>query len=146
MRKFPIPILLLCSVGMSAHADIYKCREASGTILYTDSACANDGWTIAVMPEGSTIFQPRYKTNEHTEDDLSLLAAQEKELTQELGRTLAVSTQSPQEMAEAFALRMQIQAQLESVRRQKTEVLSRGVSVEDGEELVSDTGVNDTQE
>jgi hypothetical protein len=137
LASLPI-LLLLAPLCASTQAQIYKCREASGAILYTDDPCANDGWTIAVMPKGTTVFQPRYKTNELIEEDLSLLSAHERELTQQLGRVQAGSGSSPQEMAEAYALKMQIQAQLESARRQKTELLTRGVSVEEGEELADD--------
>jgi hypothetical protein len=140
MRIFAsLPVLLLLSgVHASAPAQIYKCREAGGSILYSDAACGDDAETVAVMARGSIRFQPVYLWDPMVEEDLAILSAQEQELVKQLHDAQIAPGQPLNETTEAFALRRQILVLLKSVRRQKTALLGRGVSPEDGEELIPD--------
>jgi hypothetical protein len=132
-----VPILLLLSgVHASTQAQIYKCKEAIGSLLYTDTPCDADAETIAIMPKGRIGFEPAPLSDAAVEAELRLLSEQEDELISELEAAQAASPKSPQEMTEASALTMQIQALLESVRGQKIKLLGRGVAPEEGEELV----------
>jgi hypothetical protein len=137
MRTFAcLPILLLGSVCASTQAQIYKCKEANGSLLYTDLPCDPDAETLAIMPKGSTRFQPAPQWDPLAENDFGTLAAQEQELIKQLRAAQIEAGQSLHETTEVYALRRQILSMLRSVRRQKTEVQSLGVAPEDGEQLV----------
>jgi hypothetical protein len=134
-----LPILLLLgSVSVSAQAQIYKCKEANGSILYSDSECDPDAETMAVMPKGSTRFQPEHRWDPLVEDDLGTLSAQEQQLLRQLRAAQVEPGQSLHETTEVYALRRQLLSLLKSVRRQKTDVQSLGVAPEDGEELITE--------
>jgi hypothetical protein len=137
MRTFAcLPILLLSGVCASTQAQIYKCKEANGSILYSDSECDPDAETMAVMPKGSTRFQPTHQWDPLVEDDLATLNAQEQELIKQLKAVQIEPGQSLYETTEVYALRRQILSMLKSVRRQKTDAQNRGVAPEAGEQLV----------
>jgi hypothetical protein len=131
-------LLLLGSAGASAQAQIYKCKEANGSILYSDSECDPDAETMAVMPKGSTRFQPEHRWDPLVEDDLGTLSAQEQQLLRQLRAVQVEPGQSLHETTEVYALRRQLLSLLKSVRRQKTDVQSLGVAPEDGEELIAE--------
>lgn len=131
-------LLLLSSVCAPTQAQIYKCKEANGSTLYSDSPCDPDAETVAVMPKGSTFFQPVHQWDPLVEDDLGTLAAQEQDLIKQLRAAQIEPGQSLHETTEVYALRRQLLSMLKSVRKQKADVLSRGLAPEDGEELVPD--------
>ncbi|MEN3291358.1 MAG: hypothetical protein V7642_611 [Burkholderiales bacterium] len=133
-----LPVLLLLgSASAFTHAQIYKCKEANGAILYSDSECDPDAETMAVMPKGSTRFQPETRWDPLVEDDPGTLSGQEQQLLRQLRAAQVEPGQSLHETTEVYALRRQILSLLKSVRRQKTDVQSRGVAPEDGEELIT---------
>jgi hypothetical protein len=142
MRAFAcLPILLLLSsLSAPAQAQIYKCKEANGAILYSDAPCEPDAETMAVMPKGSLLFQPAPRWDPLVEDDPGILAAQEQELVRQLRGAQVEPGQSLHETTEVYALRRQVLSLLKSVRRQKAEAISRGLAPEEGEELVPDPG------
>jgi hypothetical protein len=131
-----LPFLLLGLACAPAQAQIYKCLEEVGAILYTDQPCNDDMKTVAVMARGSTEFNPEMRADALVAQDLSLLSQQEAQLARELEEAQAAPGESLREMPEAHALRMEILAKLKSVRRQKFALLGRGVSKKDNEELV----------
>ena len=131
-------ILVLClgAVSTPIQAEIYKCREATGSILYTDTPCDAEVETIAIMPTNGTHFDAPALSDAAVEENLRLLSEQEDELTDEMNQAQAAPGESLRTAPEAHALRVQILAALESVRQQKRALLGRGLSTQDGEELV----------
>lgn len=129
-------VLSLGVAGTSVQAEIYKCREATGSLLYTDTPCDADAETIAVMPTGGTHFDSPALSDAAVADDLRQLSEQEAALIDELDQAQAAPEESLNAVPEAHALRMQRLAALESVRRQKSALLGRGVAKREGEELV----------
>jgi hypothetical protein len=142
MRVFAcLPVLLfLGSVSAPAQAQIYKCKEAHGAILYSDSPCDLDAETIAVMPKGSLSFQPAPRWDPLVEDDPGVLAVQEQDLIRQLRAAQVEPGQSLHETTEVYALRRQLLSLLKSVRSQKADAISRGLALEEGEELVPERG------
>jgi hypothetical protein len=130
---------LFGAVQQTAQAQIYKCKDATGSLLYTDSPCDADYDTVAIMPKGSISFEPPPLSDAAVAEELRLLSEQEHALLIELKEAQAASTASPRERIEASALKAQIQALLDSVRRQKAKLLGRGIAREEGEELVVET-------
>jgi hypothetical protein len=131
-----LPVLLLLgAVCAPAGAEIYKCREANGGILYTDTPCDPDAETLGIMPEGSVRFQPDHRWDPMAEDDPATLAAQEQALVKQLRQTQVEPGQSSLETTEVFALRRQLISLIKSIRRQKAEMQSRGL--DEGEELIA---------
>ncbi|MEN3362943.1 MAG: hypothetical protein V7606_217 [Burkholderiales bacterium] len=140
MRFFAcVPALLLFgSVCVSTHAQIYKCKEANGATLYTDSPCDPDADTVAYMPKGTTRFQASPLWDPLAEDDPDTLAEQEQDLLQQLREARIEEGQSLHETTEVVALRRQLLGMLKSVRKQKSEVQNRGDALDEGEEIVPD--------
>lgn len=138
MRTSKGLLLVLCLGAASPpiQAEIYKCREATGSILYTDTPCDAEIETIAIMPTNGTHFDSPALSDAAVEENLRLLSEQEDELTDELNQAQAAPGESLRTAPEAHALRVQILAALESVRQQKRALLGRGLSTQDGEELV----------
>ena len=138
MRTSKGLLLVLCLGAASPpiQAEIYKCRDATGSILYTDTPCDAEIETIAIMPTNGTHFDSPALSDAAVEENLRLLSEQEDELTDELNQAQAAPGESLRTAPEAHALRVQILAALESVRQQKRALLGRGLSTQDGEELV----------
>jgi len=140
MRTSKGLLLVLCLGAASPpiQAEIYKCREVTGSILYTDTPCDAEAETetIAIMPTNGTHFESPALSDAAVEENLRLLSEQEDELTDEINQAQAAPGESLRTAPEAHALRVQILAALKSVRQQKRALLGRGLSTQDGEELV----------
>jgi len=104
-----------------------------GSTLYTDLPCGTDYVTVAIMPKGAMQFERVPPPDAAIKAELERLSDQEDELIAELD---AASARSGDDSTESLSLKMQIQALLESVRRQKAALIGRGLSPEEGEELV----------
>lgn len=138
MRTSKGLLLVLCLGAASPpiQAEIYKCREATGSILYTDTPCDPEVETIAIMPTNGTHFDSPALSDAAVEENLRLLSEQEDTLTDELNQAQAAPGESLRTAPEAHTLRVQILAALESVRQQKSALLGRGLATQEGEELV----------
>lgn len=138
MRRPAGLLLLLClgAIGTPIQAEIYKCKEATGSLLYTDTPCEADAETIAIMPVGATHFDSPALSDAAVAEDLQLLSEQETALNNELDVAQAAPGESLRAMPQAHALRMQLLAALESVRRQRNALLKQGWAKQEREKLV----------
>ena len=49
LRQLPV-VLALCASASTAHAQVYRCQDASGRTIYADAPCASGGKSLK-LPE-----------------------------------------------------------------------------------------------
>jgi hypothetical protein len=138
-----------CIHSTYSYAQIFKCREADGAVLYTDTPCGKvDAQTISYMPVGSNKFMPASESSgsgsdsesdSEIQEEVTALSGEEADLGKELDDIQAAPGESMNASPMAHAQRLAIMSRLKEIRTKKNLLLGRGLSKEDQEELVSES-------
>jgi hypothetical protein len=141
-------IVFTCIHSTHSYAQIFKCREADGAVLYTDTPCGKlEAQTISYMPAGSNKFMPASESSgsdaesdSEIQEEVTALSGEEADLGKELDDIQAAPGESLNASPMAHAQRLAIISRLKEIRNKKNLLLGRGLSKEDQEELVSEPG------